>query len=96
MALDDGTPSAGALLREWRERRRLTQRELALQSAVSAWHLSFIETGRARASREMLLHLAERDPGLLSRQLGNGDVAHHRRQRDADRLMRSPQLGDTR
>jgi transcriptional regulator with XRE-family HTH domain len=60
MALEEGAPSAGALLREWRERRRLTQRELASESAVSARHLSFIETGRARPSREMLLHLAER------------------------------------
>lgn len=60
MALDHGTPSAGAVLREWRERRNLTQRELASQSAVSARHLSFIETGRARPSREMVLHLAER------------------------------------
>jgi transcriptional regulator with XRE-family HTH domain len=60
MALDEGAPSAGALLREWRERRKLTQRELASQSAVSARHLSFIETGRARPSREMVLHLAER------------------------------------
>jgi transcriptional regulator with XRE-family HTH domain len=62
MALDEGAPapSAGALLREWRERRNLTQRELASQSAVSARHLSFIETGRARPSREMVLHLAER------------------------------------
>jgi transcriptional regulator with XRE-family HTH domain len=60
MALDESAPSAGALLREWRERRKLTQRELASQSAISARHLSFIETGRARPSREMLLHLAER------------------------------------
>jgi transcriptional regulator with XRE-family HTH domain len=60
MALDGGAPSPGALLREWRERRKLTQRELASESAVSARHLSFIETGRARPSREMLLHLAER------------------------------------
>jgi transcriptional regulator with XRE-family HTH domain len=60
MALAEGAPSAGALLREWRERRKLTQRELASQSAVSARHLSFIETGRAGPSREMLLHLAER------------------------------------
>jgi transcriptional regulator with XRE-family HTH domain len=60
MALDEGAPSGGVLLREWRKRRKLTQRELASQSAVSARHLSFIETGRARASREMLLHLAER------------------------------------
>jgi transcriptional regulator with XRE-family HTH domain len=60
MALPEGAPSAGTLLREWRQRRNLTQLELALQSAVSARHLSFIETGRTRPSREMLLHLAER------------------------------------
>jgi transcriptional regulator with XRE-family HTH domain len=60
MALPEGAPSAGALLREWRQRRNLSQLELALRSAVSARHLSFIETGRARPSREMILHLAER------------------------------------
>jgi transcriptional regulator with XRE-family HTH domain len=60
MALAEGAPSVGPLLREWRQRRNLTQLELALGSAVSARHLSFIETGRARPSREMILHLAER------------------------------------
>jgi transcriptional regulator with XRE-family HTH domain len=60
MGLPEGAPSAGALLREWRQRRNLSQLELALRSAVSARHLSFIETGRARPSREMVLHLAER------------------------------------
>jgi transcriptional regulator with XRE-family HTH domain len=60
MAVPEGAPSAGALLREWRQRRNLTQLELALRSAVSARHLSFIETGRAQPSREMVLHLAER------------------------------------
>jgi transcriptional regulator with XRE-family HTH domain len=60
MALPEGAPSAGALLREWRRRRNLSQLELALRSAVSARHLSFIETGRARPSREMVLHLAAR------------------------------------
>ena len=60
MALPEGAPSAGALLREWRQRRNLSQLELALRSAVSARHLSFIETGRARPSREMVLHLAAR------------------------------------
>jgi transcriptional regulator with XRE-family HTH domain len=50
----------GALLREWRERRNLSQLRLASGSAVSARHLSFIETGRAQPSREMVLHLAER------------------------------------
>jgi transcriptional regulator with XRE-family HTH domain len=51
--------AVGELLREWRERRRLTQLELALQAEVSTRHLSFVETGRATPSREMILHLAE-------------------------------------
>lgn len=50
----------GELIREWRHRRRLSQLDVALQSAVSTRHLSFIETGRARPSREMVLHLADR------------------------------------
>ena len=52
-------PPVGSLLREWRERRRLTQFELALQSDVSARHLSFVETGRSRPSADMVIHLAE-------------------------------------
>jgi transcriptional regulator with XRE-family HTH domain len=53
------TQSVGELLRGWRERRRLTQLELALQAEISTRHLSFVETGRAAPSREMILHLAE-------------------------------------
>jgi len=49
----------GPLLREWRSRRRLSQLDLALESGVSARHLSFVETGRSRPSAEMVLHLAE-------------------------------------
>ena len=49
----------GELLRAWRERRRLSQLELALEAGVSARHVSFVETGRARPSAEMVLHLAE-------------------------------------
>jgi transcriptional regulator with XRE-family HTH domain len=60
MEVRQSSPSAGALLREWRQRRNLSQLELALRSSVSARHLSFIETGRARPSREMILHLADR------------------------------------
>jgi len=60
MAVPEAAPSVGALLREWRQRRNLSQLELALRSAVSSRHLSFIETGRARPSREMVLHLADR------------------------------------
>jgi len=52
-------PPVGALIREWRERRRLSQLDLACDAGVSTRHLSFLETGRARPSREMLLHLAE-------------------------------------
>ncbi|MBA3693632.1 MAG: helix-turn-helix transcriptional regulator [Acidobacteria bacterium] len=50
----------GDLLREWRERRRLSQLDLALETDVSQRHLSFIEIGRAKPSREMLLRLSER------------------------------------
>jgi transcriptional regulator with XRE-family HTH domain len=48
------------LLREWRERRRLTQLELALDAVVSARHLSFVETGRSKPGRELLLRVAGR------------------------------------
>jgi transcriptional regulator with XRE-family HTH domain len=53
------TRAIGDLLREWRERRRLSQLALALDAEISTRHLSFLETGRARPSREMLLRLAE-------------------------------------
>src|SRR3954451_23174841 len=51
---------AGQLIRDWRTRRRLSQLDLASSAGISARHLSFVETGRARPSREMVLHLAER------------------------------------
>ncbi|MEX5721761.1 helix-turn-helix domain-containing protein [Geodermatophilus maliterrae] len=54
-----GRPPVGVLLRQWRVRRRLSQLDLAGDAGVSARHLSFLETGRARPSREMLLRLAE-------------------------------------
>ncbi len=50
----------GPLLRSWRERRRLSQLDLALEANVSARHLSFVETGRSRPSAELVAHLAER------------------------------------
>jgi transcriptional regulator with XRE-family HTH domain len=49
----------GDHLREWRQRRRLSQLDLALDAEISTRHLSFVETGRARPSREMIIHLAE-------------------------------------
>lgn len=53
-------PAVGTLLRQWRQRRRLSQLDLALEAEVSTRHLSYVETGRAAPSREMLLRLAER------------------------------------
>jgi transcriptional regulator with XRE-family HTH domain len=52
-------PPVGTLLRDWRQRRRLSQLDLALDAGVSARHLSFVETGRSKPSSDMLLHLAE-------------------------------------
>jgi len=55
-------PEVGSLLRQWRERRRVTQLELALNAGISARHLSFVETGRSKPGREMLLRaLAQLD-----------------------------------
>ena len=55
------TPLAfGERLRHWRQRRRLSQLELALQAEVSTRHLSCVETGRASPSREMVMRLSER------------------------------------
>jgi transcriptional regulator with XRE-family HTH domain len=68
------TAPIGQLLREWRTRRRLSQLDLASEAGISARHLSFVETGRARPSREMVMHLAdtldvplrERNPLLIA------------------------------
>jgi transcriptional regulator with XRE-family HTH domain len=53
------TATLGDLLRDWRHRRHLSQLDLALDAGVSARHLSFVETGRSKPSREMVLHLSE-------------------------------------
>ena len=50
----------GTHLRHWRQHRRLSQQGLADEAAISTRHLSFVETGRALPSREMVLRLAER------------------------------------
>lgn len=55
-----GRADVGSLIRDWRQRRRLSQLDLSCEAGVSTRHLSFLETGRARPSREMILHLAER------------------------------------
>ncbi|MEV4838439.1 helix-turn-helix transcriptional regulator [Nonomuraea sp. NPDC049486] len=57
--MDTRQPSpAGTLLREWRSRRRLSQLDLSLLADTSARHLSYLETGRAKPSRAMLLRLS--------------------------------------
>jgi transcriptional regulator with XRE-family HTH domain len=48
----------GRLLRQWRARRGMSQLDLAVEAEISSRHLSFIETGRSRPSREMVLRLA--------------------------------------
>jgi transcriptional regulator with XRE-family HTH domain len=50
----------GDHLRTWRQRRRMSQLDLACEADISTRHVSFLETGRSRPSRDMVLHLAER------------------------------------
>jgi transcriptional regulator with XRE-family HTH domain len=70
----------GDLLREWRQRRRMSQLELSLEAEISSRHLSFLETGRSQPSREMVLRLAEhldvplRDRNLLLHAAGYAQV----------------------
>ena len=52
--------SAGDLLRDWRQRRRLSPLALAVDAEISQRHLSFLESGRSQPSREMVLRLTER------------------------------------
>ena len=58
--METRAPAVGHLLRDWRTRRRMSQLDLANEAGISARHLSFVETGRSRPSREMVLHLADR------------------------------------
>ncbi|WP_321844471.1 helix-turn-helix domain-containing protein [Paraburkholderia bannensis] len=60
LAAGDSRRSVGELLREWRMRRRMSQLLLATEAEISTRHLSFVESGRATPSREMVMHLAER------------------------------------
>ena len=86
---------AGDLLREWRQRRRLSQLQLALEGRISTRHLSFLETGRARPSREMLLHLSRvlemplRDRNLLLVRAGFAPMF-------AEKSLDAPEMGAAR
>jgi transcriptional regulator with XRE-family HTH domain len=58
LAVDDQN-RFGSELRWWRTQRHLSQLDLSLLADVSARHLSFLETGRSKPSREMVVHLCE-------------------------------------
>jgi transcriptional regulator with XRE-family HTH domain len=58
MAAVSAEDRVGSLVREWRTRRRMTQMELALDAGISTRHLSFVETGRSKPGRELLLRIA--------------------------------------
>jgi len=60
MATDALDAPIGALLRAWRERRRRTQLDLALDAGISTRHLSFVETGRSRPGADVIMRIAER------------------------------------
>jgi transcriptional regulator with XRE-family HTH domain len=95
MSVTASRPPVGAMLRDWRLRRRVSQLELALDAGVSSRHLSFVETGRSRPSAEMVLHLAEQlDVPLRDRNqlLLAAGYAPAFAQRDLD----APELGPVR
>src|SRR3954469_9787155 len=80
-------PAFGDYLRQWRQRRRLSQLDLAQEADISTRHLSFVETGRSVPSREMVLRLAERlDLSLRARTalLGAAGYAPMYRERPLD------------
>jgi transcriptional regulator with XRE-family HTH domain len=60
MEAADVRADIGPLLREWRARRAVTQLELALDTGISTRHLSFVETGRSKPGRDVLVRIGER------------------------------------
>jgi transcriptional regulator with XRE-family HTH domain len=92
MATVSSQPSIGPLLREWRERRRLSQLELALDAGISTRHLSFVETGRSKPGREMLLRILEqlevpfREQNLMLLASGHAPAFPERSLEDPDLL----------
>lgn len=89
----DTTIRFGMLLKRWRNARRLSQLDLALESGISQRHVSFLESGRARPSRSMVLQLAEalhvplRESNLLLQAAG---FAAAYRERDLDAAVMAP------
>jgi transcriptional regulator with XRE-family HTH domain len=87
--------AVGEQIRDWRQQRRLSQMDLALDAEISTRHLSFIETGRAQPSREMVMRIAETlDVPLRARNallLGAGFAPVH-----AERGLDDPELAAAR
>jgi transcriptional regulator with XRE-family HTH domain len=85
------TESAGVLLRDWRQRRNLSQLDLAHRAEVSARHISFIETGRSRPTSDMILRLCDQLAVPLREQnrvlLASGFAPAHPEHRLADPPM---------
>jgi transcriptional regulator with XRE-family HTH domain len=87
------TTQFGGLLREWRETRKLSQLDLGLSADVSARHISFLETGRARPSRAMVLNLGsvlEVPRGSRNAMLHAAGFAPGYRARDLDEADMAP------
>lgn len=85
----------GDLLRGWRTRRSLSQAELAFEAGISIKHLSYVETGKAAASRDILLQLASAlDLSLRDRNalLEAGGFARQYGERD----LSAPELAEAR
>src|SRR5476651_1487275 len=85
----------GDLLRGWRNRRAMSQADLAFEAGISIKHLSHVETGKAAGSRDILLQLATA-LGLLLRDrnalLETGGFARQYGERD----LSAPELADAR
>jgi len=94
-AMSVSTRNFGPMLREWRQRRRISQLDLALEGNISTRHLSFLETGRSQPSRDMVLNLAEqlevplRDRNILLAAAGFAPVF-------SERSLDDPALGAAR
>ncbi|KGF68864.1 hypothetical protein LL06_14175 [Hoeflea sp. BAL378] len=87
------TTQFGDLLRHWREARRVSQLDLGLEANVSARHISFLETGRARPSRAMVLNLGaalEVPRGARNALLHAAGFAPGFRARDLDEAEMAP------
>ena len=83
-------PAVGQMLRAWRQRRHLSQLALAVETDISQRHVSFVESGRAQPSREMVLHIAEhlrvplRERNALLFAAGFAPIYRERRYDDPD------------